>query len=99
MFIENWRLDQAVTKVEYAGGNPANGALVTLENLDRMAMPVIIEYTTKGGSTARKTLPVEIWQNASSWKVRLDTDTELSSLVIDPDKAFPDCNPSNNTWK
>jgi len=99
MFLENWRLDQAVTKVEYPNGNAANGALVTLENLEKMAMPVVIEYTTKSGKTARKTLPVEIWQNAALWKVRLDTDEELSSVVVDPDKAFPDYNPSNNTWK
>lgn len=99
MILENWRLDQAVTKVEYANGNPANGALVTLENLDRMAMPVVIQYTTKSGKTARKTLPVEIWQNAATWKVRLDTEEELASVVVDPDKAFPDYNPANNSWK
>jgi aminopeptidase N len=98
MFIENYRLDQAVTNVEYVSGNAANGALVTIENLDRMAMPVVVEYTTKSGKTERKKLPVEVWQNTGSWKFRLNTTEELTTVVVDPEKAFPDYNPANNTW-
>ena len=41
MFIENYKLDQAVTDVKYVNGDSSKGALVTIENLDRMAMPVI----------------------------------------------------------
>jgi hypothetical protein len=98
MFIENYRLDQAVTNVEYVSGNAANGALVTIDNLDRMAMPVVVEYTTKSGKTERKKLPVEVWQNTGSWKFRLNTTEELTTVVVDPEKAFPDYNPANNTW-
>jgi aminopeptidase N len=99
MILENYRLDQAVSKVEYANGNPSNGAIVTIENNDRMAMPVVIEYTTKDGKTERKQLPVEIWMNGSSWKVRLNTTDEITKVVIDPDKVYPDMNSANNTWK
>jgi hypothetical protein len=99
MILENYRLDQAITKVEYANGNASNGAILTLENNDRMAMPVEIEYTTAGGKTERKTLPVEIWMNGPVWKVRLNTTEELTRVVIDPDKSYPDMNSANNTWK
>ncbi len=99
MILENYRLDQAISKVEYANGNPSNGAILTLENNDRMAMPVVVEYTTAGGKTERKTLPVEIWMNGPTWKVRLNTSEELMKVVIDPDKVFPDMNNANNTWK
>ena len=99
MFLENHRLDQAVTKVEYVNGNAANGALITIENLNRMAMPVVVEYTTKGGTIERKNLPVEIWQNTASWKFKVNTTEEISRVVIDPDKIFPDYDSANNTWK
>ena len=99
MILENYRLDQSVSKVEYANSNPSNGAIITLENNDRMAMPVVIEYTTLSGKTERKTLPVEIWMNGPTWKVRLNTNEELTKVVIDPDKVFPDMNSANNSWK
>jgi hypothetical protein len=99
MILENYRLDQAVSKVEYANSNPSNGAIVTIENNERMAMPVVIEYTTKDGKTERKQLPVEIWMNGPSWKVRLNTTDEITKVVIDPDKVYPDMNSANNTWK
>jgi hypothetical protein len=98
MFLENYRLDQALTKVEYINGKPANGVLVTVENMDHMAMPVVVEYKTTSGLTGRKTLPAEIWQNSSSWKFKLDTNEELASVVIDPDHVFPDVKPENNRW-
>ncbi len=97
MFLENYKLDQAVSKVEYISNDAKNGALVTIDNLDQLAMPVIIEYTTKSGKVERKSLPIEIWQNNSSWKLRLNTTEELQKVVVDPDHVFPDMNSSNNT--
>ena len=99
MFLENWRLDQAVNKVEYVNGKAENGALITVDNLDQMAMPVVVEYTTKSGTKARKSLPVEIWQNNKSWKFKVNSTEEITQVVIDPDKVFPDFNPANNEWK
>jgi hypothetical protein len=98
MFIENYRLDQAVSKVEYVSGKPEQGALVTIDNLERMAMPVVLEYETVGGAKGRKTLPVEVWQNSESWKVRLNTREELKRVTIDPERRFPDAVPDNNRW-
>jgi hypothetical protein len=99
MFLENYKLDQAISKVDYISNDSKNGALITIENLDQLAMPVVIEYTTKSGKTERKNLPVEIWQNNAIWKFKLNTTEELQKVVIDPDKAFPDMNSTNNTWK
>jgi hypothetical protein len=98
MFLENYKLDQAISKVDYIGSDAKNGALITIDNLDQLAMPVIIEYTTKSGVKERKTLPVEVWQNNASWKVKLNTTEELQKVVIDPDHVFPDMNSANNTW-
>ncbi|RYY59330.1 MAG: M1 family peptidase [Chitinophagaceae bacterium] len=98
VFIETYLLDQAVTKVEYVKNVPANGALITIANLEKMAMPVTVEYTTASNVTARKVLPVEIWQSTGVWKFAVPTKEEIIKVVIDPDKVLPDLRPENNTW-
>ena len=98
MFLENWRLDQAVTNVEYQGNNAKNGAIITIENLERAAMPVVIEYETVAGNKGRVKLPVEIWQNGGVFKTRIRVNEELAKVTVDPDKVFPDYNSENNTW-
>lgn len=99
MFVHNWKLDQAVSRVSYVGGNPANGALVTLQNLDKMVMPVYLQYTTVSGKTAMETIPVEVWQNGDTWMQKLSTTEPLRSVMIDPAQVFPDMNPANNRWE
>ncbi len=98
MILNNYALDQVVKNVEYVNNDPAQGALISIENADQMAMPVIVEYTTASGKTARKTLPVEIWQNNTTWVFKANTKEALSKVVIDPDHVFPDVDSSNNTW-
>src|SRR3546814_2274873 len=55
-------LDQGVKGVEYVDGDPANGALITIENLDQMALPVPLLITESNGRKHTLKLPVEIWQ-------------------------------------
>lgn len=98
MFLENWRLDQAISKVEYQNNNAKNGAIVTIDNLEKVAMPVVIEYETISGTKGRVKLPVEVWQSTGTIKTRLPVQEELKKVVIDPDKVFPDYNGENNTW-
>ena len=99
MFIENYRLDQSIKEVKYIKDDVALGALVTIENLDQMAMPVILAYETQTGKTDTLRLPVEIWQNNTSWIVKLPTSEKLKSVTIDPDKVYPDINYDNNKWQ
>ncbi|MBC7687214.1 MAG: M1 family metallopeptidase [Aquabacterium sp.] len=98
-FIENYRLDQTVVSVDYENSDPANGALVTIANLDQMAMPVILSYETINGKKGTLKLPVEIWNNATSKKIKLPTTEKLQTVTIDPNKVFPDQNFTNNVWK
>ncbi|MGN6494170.1 MAG: M1 family metallopeptidase [Agriterribacter sp.] len=99
VFLNSYALDQVIRKVEYINGDPKQGALITIENTEPLAMPVIAEYTTASGQTARKTLPVEIWQNNNSWTFKVNTTEELTKVVLDPDHVFPDANSANNTWE
>jgi hypothetical protein len=99
MFIENYKLDQALTGVAYVENDPSKGALVIIENLDKMAMPIYLQYTTASGKTGMIKIPVEVWQNGSRWIEKLNTKEKLTSVTIDPDHVFPDVNVDNNTWK
>jgi hypothetical protein len=98
-FINNWRLDQGVNSVKYVKNDPSKGAVITIENFEKMAMPVILDIKTKSGKVTRVNIPVEIWQRNIEWSFKVDTTEEIESVVIDPSHVYPDVNESNNTWK
>lgn len=98
-FLNNWQLDVAVSDVKYIDGNPAKGALISIDNLDKMALPVILEIKTRSGKTSRIKLPVEVWATGSHWVFKYPSTEEISSVTYDPDHVFPDYNTDNNTWK
>jgi hypothetical protein len=97
-FLNNWRLDVAVRDVKYIDNDPTKGALITIDNLEKMAMPVILEIKTVSGKTDRVKLPVEIWERNSTWTFKYPSTEEIQSVTYDPDKVLPDFNPDNNVW-
>jgi len=98
-YLNNWRLDQAIVGVNYVKGNPRNGVLITVANLEKMPMPVVIEITPKEGKAVRVNIPVEVWMRNNSWTFQYPSTGEIEKIVIDPDKVFPDYNSENNTWR
>src|SRR5690606_2930079 len=97
-FQNNWTLDQKLSNVEYVNMNPKDGALITIDNLQKLALHVVIEATTESGKKIRKKLPVEIWQRNKSWRFKLESTERLTKVVIDPDNVYPDINSDNNIW-
>lgn len=97
-FLNNWQLDVAVSDVKYEDNDPSKGAIITIENLQKMAMPVILEIKTVSGKTDRVKLPVEIWERNSTWSFKYPSTEAIQSVTYDPDNVFPDINPDNNTW-
>lgn len=97
-YLHNWRLDQAITKVKYIKNEASKGILVTVDNLEKMPMPVTIQFKTKSGKTSLMQLPVEIWMRNNSWTFKADVNEELESIRLDPNQKLPDHNPANNTW-
>jgi hypothetical protein len=87
-----------VKDVKYVSSDPAKGALITIENLEQMALPVVLAITDSKGKTDTVKLPAEIWQRGATWTFRHNSDSRITKVVIDPDKAFPDVDPSNNAW-
>ena len=98
LFMENYKLDQSVKEVKYINNDPANGALITVDNLDQMAMPIYLEYETVSGKKQTVKYPVEVWQNTASWVIKLNTTEKLKTVTIDPNRVFPDIKYDNNKW-
>nr|WP_243694612.1 M1 family metallopeptidase [Flavobacterium psychrotolerans] len=97
-FVNNWRLDQGIHSVRYMKNDPKLGTFITIENLEKMPMPVILDVKTKSGKTTRVKLPVEIWQRNNEWVFKFNPSEEIESITLDPDHVFPDSNEGNNTW-
>ena len=97
-FLNNWRLDQGISKVMYVKNDASKGVNITIDNLEKMAMPVVVEVKTKSGKTSRINLPVEIWMRNTSWTFQPEFKEDIESITIDPDHRLPDHNVANNTW-
>lgn len=98
MFQHNWQMDQAISEVRYVEMDETKGALITVQNLGKLPMPVEIEATTVSGKKITKKLPVEIWERNTSWTFKLESTEKLTKVQLDPRNVFPDINPENNTW-
>ena len=97
--LNSWKLDQKVKDVKYNNDKPENGASITIENLEKMVMPVTVLVKETNGKEHRIDLPVEVWQRNSQWKFGVPTTSEITEVILDPDKKLPEWDRANNTWK
>lgn len=97
-FINNWKIDQAVSSVKYYHKDSTDAIIITIENLEELPMPVTIEITDMKDSMSRVKLPVEIWHNGSEFSYFYPIKEKVKSVVLDPDAELPDINDSNNVW-
>jgi len=97
-FFTTWKIDQAVKEIDYNNANPAEGAMITIDNLEQMAMPVTIAIKEENGKTGIVKLPAEIWEKGSEWTFAYKSTSKIVSAIIDPDHTLPDIDPSNNAY-
>lgn len=97
-FQNNWKLDLAVTGVKYIDDDSAKGALVTVANLDKLAMPALLRVTFADGSVADINVPVETWMQHTRYDVAVPGGKRITSATIDPDHVLPDGNRDNNEF-
>src|SRR5699024_4249155 len=95
-FTHNWKLDQAVTGVKYANGDPSQGAVITLVNKKKMPMPAIIKVQQENGTSETIKLPVEIWEAGPVHEFLYPSTSKIRSVILDPKHKLPDVNRSNN---
>jgi hypothetical protein len=94
-FYNNWSLDQAVQQVTIAD----NKATITIANLDKLVMPVVVQLTLNNGTTQRIELPVETWFQHTSYTFTVAVNAAVTTVTIDPDHVLPDANRQNNEYK
>lgn len=97
--LNTWKIDQAVKGVKYVDNAPEKGADITIQNLEKMPMPVTVLIKEANGKEQTINLPVEIWQRGGEWTFGVHTTSEIKEVVLDPDKKLPDWNRDNNKWK
>ncbi len=97
--LNTWKLDQSVKDVKYVKSIPANGAEITVENLEKMPMPVTVLVKEANGKEHTINLPVEVWQRGAEWKFGVPTTSEITEVILDPEKKLPDLNRDNNKLK
>ncbi len=97
--LNNWRIDQSVKGVKYVDNVPEKGAEITVENMEKMPMPVTVLIKEANGKEHKISLPVEIWQRGPDWTFGVPTTSEIKEVTLDPDKKLPDWNRDNNKWK
>ncbi|HUR67281.1 MAG TPA: M1 family metallopeptidase [Chitinophagaceae bacterium] len=97
--LKTWKLDQAVKSVKYVKEDTLNGAEISIENMEKMPMPVTVLVKEMNGKEHKIKLPVEVWQRGAVWTFGVPTSSEIKEVILDPDKKLPDWNRDNNTWK
>lgn len=98
-FFNTWNLDQEITSVKYLSNDATKGALITLTNKDKMAMPVDLKITQENGKSEIVHLPVNIWQRGAVWTFKYPSTATITSIVLDPDRQLPDVNRQNNVYR
>ncbi|MFL5788755.1 MAG: M1 family metallopeptidase [Flavisolibacter sp.] len=95
--LNNWKLDMSVAGVKYEDNNdPKKGAAITIQNLDKMAMPVTVQIKEANGNSYRVNLPIEVWQRGNEWTFFVTPSSKITDVILDPDNKLPDMNRKNN---
>lgn len=97
--LNSWKVDQSVKSVKYKNSVPANGSLITIENEEKMPMPVTVYIKEANDKEHIIKLPVEIWQRDSQYTLTAPTTTPVKEVMLDPDKFLPDWDRGNNGLK
>ncbi|MDZ7658850.1 M1 family metallopeptidase [Fodinibius sp.] len=93
-YYETWTLDQAVGNVSIQDGTTR----ITIEDHGQAPMPANVEITKNDGSTMTRTIPVDTWLEGATQAV-ITVDGDVTNVVIDPNKNYPDTNRKNNSWQ
>ena len=97
-FFTTWKFDQAINSVSYIDSNPANGALITIDNKEKLILPIIVKIIQTNGKEETIKLPVEVWQRGNTWSFQYPSKNKIAKIILDPDHVLPDRDRTNNEW-
>ncbi len=95
-FFTDWKLNQSIKSVEYTDSNYSKGALITLENLGQMALPVTLAIKEENGKTDTIKLTAEIWMHGSAYTFPYPSTSKIQYIILDPLHRLPNIHPENN---
>ena len=98
-FFTTGKLDQAIESVKYKDNDTTKGAIITIVNKEKIAMPVELKITQANGSIETIHLPVNIWQRGAVWTFLYPSTSAIQAMELDPDHQLPDADRKNNVWK
>jgi hypothetical protein len=91
-YANNWQLDLAVTAID-----PGKHT-VTVANLDKLVMPATLKVDFTDGTSTSIRVPVETWQQHTSFAVAVPGSKAIGAATIDPDHKLPDRDRANNVF-
>jgi hypothetical protein len=95
VLYETWALDQAIGDVRAAG----DSVDIVVEDRGLLPMPVDLAITRAQASVERIEVPVDVWLAGNRrCLVRVVATPQITHIEIDPDRAFPDIDRSNQRW-
>jgi hypothetical protein len=97
-FFTTWKVDQAVRAINYTDNDASKGSLITIENVEEMALPVTALIKEENGKIGTVKLPAEIWQRGGIWTFPYKSTSKIISVTLDPEHQLPDVDPDNNTF-
>ena len=97
-YFENWNLDLAVESVAYINGDPANGARITIANLDKLVMPTTLQIAYVDGHVTDIAIPVETWMLRGEAVITSPPAGPIASATLDPRHLIPDKDRRNNIF-
>lgn len=97
-FFTTWKFDQAISSVVYIDNDPAKGALITVDNKERLIFPIIAKIIQTNGQEETINLPVEVWQRGNTWAFHYPSKNKIAKVILDPDGVLPDRDRTNNEW-
>ncbi|MEP6779403.1 MAG: M1 family metallopeptidase [Gemmatimonadaceae bacterium] len=89
------RLDQSVDSIAPRKDGLSN---VYVSNRSTMVMPAELKLTFEDGTDVSVKLPVEMWNLGSNFTYQVPQKKRVVKAEIDPRKALPDIDRSNNSW-
>lgn len=96
-FYEPDALDFAVADVVQQGDG---SAIIVLDCLGDMVMPVPLTIEYLDGSSEERVLPVEIWGTTTRWNAGIDTGgRRVRRVTVDAGEILPDVDRYNNVWR
>lgn len=93
-YFTTWTLDQAVASVV----NTASGALIKIDDLGNVIMPVLLTITRENGEVVKREISADAWLDGATSTTMTIPGGKVSKVEIDPSRFLPDANRANNVW-